>query len=259
MNVYVCVKQVPDTETKIKLQNDHTCIDTAQIKWIPSPYDEFAIEEAIRIKEKKPETTITIISAGPVRVTEVIRVALAMGADKGIHIDLPEHFDNNQVAKAIGNAIRKQSQKENLILCGKEAIDDSASQVSQLLGEYLELPCINTVLKIEYKDDSLQCKREVEDGAFEIIETSLPAVISTHKGLNQPRYASLPNIIKAKKKEIKTYNATDLDILTTDKKIQYSDFQLPTQKQPGKKIPAADPKIQAKELVRQLHEEAKVV
>ncbi len=257
MNIYVCVKQVPDTETKIKLNSDNSGIDTAGVKWIISPYDEFAIEEALRLKEKNTGSTVTVLSAGPARVVDSLRTALAMGADSGIHIELLETADNNSAAKALAAALQKEA-KVDLVFTGKEAIDDGAAQVSQLLAEYLGFPYVTVILNVEYSADSLKCKREIEGGAYEMVQVSVPAVIAAQKGLNEPRYATLPNIMKAKKKEVKAYKAAELGVGENDQKIRYKNFQLPPPKQAGKKI-AGDPALQAKELVRLLHEEAKVV
>lgn len=257
MNIYVCIKQVPDTETKIKLNADSSGIDTAGIKWIMSPYDEFAVEEALRLKEKNAGSTVTALSAGPTRVVEAIRTALAMGCDNGIHVEIPENADNNYAAKALAGALKKET-KIDLVFTGKEAIDDGAAQTSQLIAEHLGIPCVTVVLGVEYGASSLKVKREVEGGAFEMIETALPALLAAQKGLNEPRYASLPNIMKAKKKEVKGLKAADVGASDGDQKIKYKNFQLPPPKQAGKKI-AGEPAAQAKELVRALHEEAKVV
>ncbi|MCM2322321.1 MAG: electron transfer flavoprotein subunit beta/FixA family protein [Oligoflexia bacterium] len=257
MNIFVCIKQVPDTETKIKLNATSSGIDPAGIKWILSTYDEYAVEEALRLREKNPGSTVTVLSAGPARVIESIRTALAMGADNGIHIDLPETADNNSIAKALAGALKKEA-KVDLVFTGKEALDDSAAQVSQLLAEYLDAACVTVVLGVEYGPAGVKARREVEGGAVEVIEASFPVIIAAQKGLNEPRYASLPNIMKAKKKEVKALKAADVGVSDADQKIRYKNFQLPPPKQAGKKI-AGDPATQAKELVRLLHEEAKVV
>lgn len=257
MNIIVCIKQVPDTETKIKLTSDSNGIDLAGIKWIVSPYDEFAIEEALRLKEKNAGSTVTAITAGPARCVEALRTALAMGADNAIHVELPETADNNLSAKALAGAIKKEA-KFDILFSGKEAIDDGAAQTSQLIAEYLEIPCVTVVLNIEYSGSSIKCKREIEGGAFEMIETPLPALVAAQKGLNEPRYATLPNIMKAKKKEIKTYKMADVGASEADQKIRYKNFQLPPARQAVKKL-SGEPAAQAKELVRLLHEEAKVV
>lgn len=257
MNIYVCIKQVPDTETKIKLNGDQSGIDTAGIKWIMSPYDEFAVEEALRLKEKNAGSTVTVISAGPVRVVDTLRTALAMGADHGIHVELPEGADNNLVGKALAGALKKEA-KVDVIFTGKEAIDDGAAQVSQLTAEYLGVSLLTVVLNLEYSASGVKAKREIEGGAFEMIEASFPVLIAAQKGLNEPRYASLPNIMKAKKKEVKNYKMADVGVSESDQKIRFKNFQLPPPKQAGKKL-SGDPAAQAKELVRLLHEEAKVV
>jgi electron transfer flavoprotein beta subunit len=257
MNIYVCIKQVPDTETKIKLNSDQSGIDTGGIKWIMSPYDELAVEEALRLKEKNPGSTVTVLSAGPTRVVDTLRTALAMGADNGIHVELPETADNFLVAKSLAGALKKES-KVDIIFSGKEAIDDGAAQVSQLAAEFLDISCVTVVLNVEYSASGVKCKREIEGGAFEIVEAPLPVWIAAQKGLNEPRYASLPNIMKAKKKEVKALKMADVGTSEGDQKIRYKNFQLPPPKQAGKKI-SGDPATQAKELVRLLHEEAKVV
>jgi electron transfer flavoprotein beta subunit len=257
MNIYVCIKQVPDTETKIKLNADQSGIDTAGIKWIMSPYDEFAVEEALRLKEKNAGSTVTVLSAGPTRVVETLRTALAMGADTGIHVEIPETADNNLAAKALAGALKKEA-KVDIVFSGKEAIDDGAAQVSQLMAEYLDIPYVTVVLNVEYGSGQVKCKREIEGGAFEMIEASYPVLIAAQKGMNEPRYASLPNIMKAKKKEVKALKMADVGVSDADQKVRYKSYQLPPPKQAGKKI-AGDAAAQAKELVRLLHEEAKVV
>ncbi len=257
MNIYVCIKQVPDTETKIKLNADSSWIDTTGIKWIMSPYDEFAVEEALRLRDKNPGSTVTVISAGPARVVETIRTALAMGADSGIQVEIPETADSNMAAKALAGALKKEA-KVDIIFAGKEAIDDGAAQGAQLVAEYFGIPYVTVVLNVEYSAASVKCKREVEGGSFEIVETPLPALIAAQKGMNEPRYASLPNIMKAKKKEVKALKAADVGASDADQKIRYKNFQLPPPKQAGKKI-SGDAATQAKELVRLLHEEAKVI
>ena len=258
MNICVCIKQVPETETKIKLNADSSGIDpTCVAKWIVSPYDEFAIEEALRLREKTPGSTVTVFSAGPTRATEAIRNALAMGADNGVHVEIPDSADNNLAAKALAGALKKEA-KVDIIFTGKEAIDDGSAQTSQLLAEHFGVPCITVVLQAEYSATGVKCRREVEGGAIEVVQSQLPAVIAAQKGMNEPRYASLPNIMKAKKKEIKSLKMADVGVSEADQKIRYKNFQLPPPKAAGKKI-AGDAGAQAKELVRLLHEEAKVL
>ncbi len=257
MNLLVCIKQVPDTETKIKLNGDSTGIDPAGIKWIVSPYDEFAIEEALRIKEKNAGSTVTVLSAGPDRVVDALRTALAMGADNAVHVELPESADSFMAAKALAGAIKKEAPAE-LIFFGKEAIDDGAAQVPQLVAGFLGLPGCTVVCGLEYGSGTVTAKREIEGGSFEKVELPLPAVIAAHKGLNEPRYATLPNIMKAKKKEVKAVKLADIGVSQADQKIKLKNLQLPPPKQAGKKI-EGDAATQAKTLVDFLRNEAKVI
>jgi electron transfer flavoprotein beta subunit len=257
MNLYVCIKQVPDTETKIKINGDASGIDTTGVKWIMSSYDEFAVEEALRVKEKNAGSTVTVISAGPDRVVDALRTALAMGADNAIHVELPENSDNYMAAKALAGALKKES-KVDLVFFGKEALDDGASQVPQLFGTYMGFPSVTVVCGIEYSGNTLKCKREIEGGSYEMVEVTAPAVISAHKGLNEPRYATLPNIMKAKKKEVKALKLADVGVTQSDQKYKLKNFQLPPPKQAGKKIDG-DATAQAKALVAALHNEAKVI
>ena len=257
MNLYVCIKQVPDTETKIKLNGDSTGIDTAGIKWIMSPYDEYGVEEALRFKEKNAGSMVTVVSAGPDRVVDSLRTALAMGADNAIHIELPETADSAMAGKAIAAALKKEA-KVDLVYFGKEAIDDGAAQVPGLVAHHLGMPAVTVVVAIEYSGTSLKCKREIEGGAYEMVEVPLPAVIAGSKGLNEPRYATLPNIMKAKKKEVKAVKLADLGVSASDQKVKIKNLQLPPPKQAGKKI-EGDAATQAHALALALHNEAKVI
>lgn len=258
MNIYVCIKQVPATETKIKINAAGTGIDTTGIKWIMSPYDEFAVEEALRVKEKNAGSTVTVVSAGPQRATETIRTALAMGCDNAIWVETPEEIDSFQAAKSLTGVLKKEATKPDLIFTGKQAIDDDCAQVSQLLATMLEVPYVTVALNAEYGAGTVTVKRETEGGSVEVIQLPQPCLIAAQKGMNEPRFASLPNIMKAKKKEIKQYKMADLGVSGSDCKIRLVNLQLPPAKQAGKKI-TGDAAAQAKELVRALHEEAKVV
>lgn len=257
MNIYVCIKQVPATETKIKINSTGTGIDTTGIKWIMSPYDEFAVEEALRVKEKNAGSTVTVVSAGPQRVTETIRTALAMGADNAIWVDTPEEVDSFQAAKCLAEVLKKET-KADLVFTGKQAIDDDNAQVSQLLATMLELPYVTVALNAEYGASDVTVKRETEGGTLEVITMPKPCLIAAQKGMNEPRFASLPNIMKAKKKEIKQFKMADLGVSESDRKIKLVNMQLPPAKQAGKKL-AGEPAQQAQELARLLHQEAKVV
>jgi electron transfer flavoprotein beta subunit len=258
MKIYVCIKQVPDTETKIKINSDLNSIDTSTIKWVVNPYDEFAIEEAIKMKETNPGSTVTVFTVGPKkRVGEALRTALAMGADEGIIIDAPENLDTFQTAKALASAINKEGAFD-LILTGKVAIDDSAQSVSQMLAQFLNVPHATVISKITKESGSYIVTRDVDGGAKEIIQITGTPVLAANKGLNMPRYASLPGIMKAKKKVLKEYDVTSLGVDTNGIKIKYSSYRLPAEK-PNVKILAGDTSTRCTELVKLLRDEAKAL
>jgi len=257
MRIFVCIKQVPDTETKIKLKPDGSGIDETGIKWVMNPYDEFAVEEAIRIKEAKGNSpVVTVISVGPkARVAETLRTALAMGADDGIVVDAPYETDAFTVGRLLAAAIKAEG-SHDLILTGKVAIDDNGSSVGQYVAEFLGLPHTSVVSKLELKDDHLIAEREVEGGTREVVRLNGPCLIAANKGLNTPRYASLPGIMKAKKKPIKELSPQSIGVDASGK-IKHVNFQLPAEKPPVKMI-GGDPAAQAKELANLLMNEAKV-
>ena len=264
MDLIVCMKQVPDTETKIKINPEGTGIVTDGIKYVMNPYDEYAVEEALKIKEKFGGT-VTIISLGPARVVDAIRNALAMGADEGIHLsDLAfEGSDSFTTAKILAKVI--QDMKHDLILTGKQAMDFDCSQVFGCLAELLELPYVSVVTGLEISADekTATAKRETEGGVEEIIRMPLPAVVAAQKGLNEPRYASLPGIMKAKKKVIKEINLATLGLAASEvgesgSKLKTKNFRLPPERKAGKKIEGEPPEA-VKEIVRMLHEEAKLI
>ncbi|MGE3261800.1 MAG: electron transfer flavoprotein beta subunit/FixA family protein [Bacteriovoracia bacterium] len=256
MKVFVCIKQVPDTETKIKIGADGKSIDTAGIKWILCPYDEFAVEEAIRFKEKNAGATVTVVSAGPDRVVDSLRTALAMGCDEAIHVSLPENSDSYLAAKSLARSIEKNG-PAHIVFTGKQAIDDDAAQVHQGMAEFMNLPAVSVVLRAAY-GATIQVEREIEGGTIEKYDLPTPCVIAAQKGMNEPRYASLPNIMKAKKKEIKKMSLADLDLSESQKKIGYKALSLPPDRSACKMI-AGDAAAAAKELARVLHDEAKVI
>ncbi len=259
MRIFVCVKQVPDTETKIKLKSDNSGIDETGVKWVMNPYDEIAVEQALKMKEAAGAGQVTVLTLGPkTRSADVLRTAMAMGADDGILIDAPDFVDTYTVAKALSEAIKKEGVPADLILSGKLAIDDNAASVSQQLAEFLNLPHATVVSKLEKNGNSYQIEREVEGGAREVYVLNGACVLACNKGLNTPRYASLPGIMKAKKKPLKELSLSDLGIESGSLKIRYKNFQLPADK-PAVKMISGDPAAQAAELARLLREEAKLI
>lgn len=262
MNIFVCVKQVPDTETKIAPSADGTFIETSQIKWIMNPYDEFAVEQALLVQAANAGSTVTVVRVGSVKDTEALRTAMAMGADDSILVEASDNLDSFMIAKALKGAIEKSGKTPDLILTGKQAIDDDCLQVPQILATMLNLPSVSVVVGYEGNASEVTVKREIEGGALEVYGVKLPALIACNKGINTPRYASLPGIMKAKKKPLAQYSLADVGVSDADKRLKYSNFQLPPEKPPGKKFDAADAAKQAqvvKEVVGLLRTEAKVI
>ena len=265
MKIVVLVKSVPDTESKIKIAADGVSIDPAGVKFVMNPYDEFAVEEGLRIKERlKDDSTVVAISMGPERAVEVLRTALAMGADDAIHVSDPafEGGDAQTTARVLAEVIRPLS--ADLILGGKQAIDFDAAQTCPAIAEYLGVPQALIVTELKLSDDkqTVTARRRVE-GGDELVEMSLPALVTCEKGLNEPRYASLPGIMKAKKKEIKKVGLAGTPLKAESVGVAGSKSKvvrfhnLPDR--PPVKMISGDAASQAKELVRLLREEAKVI
>jgi electron transfer flavoprotein beta subunit len=253
MKIFVCVKQVPDTETKIKILPDQSGIDAVGIKWVMNPYDEFAVEEAIKFKEKNADAQVWAITAGPKsRASEVLRTALAMGADEAILINAPENIDSIATAQLLADAIKAEG-PAHIIFSGKLAIDDNQSAVPQMVAEFLSIPHTSVVSKFEAASESITVERDIEGGAKEIVQMMVPALVAANKGLNMPRYASLPGIMKAKKKVIK-----EIEAGTASAKVKLSQFSLPAEKNPVHMI-AGDAKAQTTSLITLLRDEAKVL
>ena len=256
MNIIACVKQVPDTETLIKVKPDGSGIVEDGIKWVMNPYDEFGVEEALKLKEKLGGD-VTIVSVGPARAMETIRTALAMGAEKGIHIDDPSlnGADAYTTASALAAAIK--GLPCDIIFCGQRAIDGDAGQVGSVLADMLGLPSVTLVTKLEIAGTAVKAQKAIE-GATVTIETSLPCVITAQKGLNEPRYASMPGIMKAKKKPVDVKNAAAIGV-TAAVKAKVAKTVPPPARPPGKILQGDDPALKAQELMKLLREEAKVI
>lgn len=259
MKIAVCVKQVPDTETRVQIAPEGNAIVESDINWIVSPYDEFALEEALKIKEAQGGEVV-VVTVGPDRALSALRTGLAMGADSAVHVKdaALDGADTLATARALAGALKTLAPVD-LVLCGQQGVGGDNSQVPGLLAEMLDLPQVTVAVKIDVQDGKAVVEREIE-GARETWETSLPAVISAQKGLNEPRYASLKGIMSAKKKPVQTLDAAGvgLDAAATVPKLRVVAMELPPERPPVKMI-EGDPETQAKELVRLLHEEAKVL
>jgi electron transfer flavoprotein beta subunit len=245
----VCVKRVPDSETRVRIAADGTSIDPSGVKYVLNPYDEFALEEALKLKEASGEGSVTAIALGPEDSRETLRSALAMGADEGVLLEAQGPMDGLSVARALAEEIR--GREYDLILCGKQAIDDENMQVPAMLAELLGLPCATVVVGLEVEDGVARARREIE-GGHEIVEFDLPGVVAAQKGLNEPRYPSLKGIMAAKRKPLE------------EKKVSPGDPGLemleltPPPPRPEPQIVGEGPEA-VPELVRRLREEAKVL
>jgi electron transfer flavoprotein beta subunit len=227
-----------------------------------NPYDEFAVEQALQVKAANAGSTVTVVRVGSVKDTEALRTAMAMGADESFLVETEDKLDAFLTAKALKEAIAKSGKEPDLIFTGKQAIDSDGLQVPQILAEMLGFPSVAVVVGFEQDGDNFKLKREIEGGALEVYSVPNKTVIACNKGLNTPRYASLPGIMKAKKKPLTTFKLDDLGISLNDQKVKYFDFQLPPEKPPGKKFDAMD-EAQApavvSEVVQLLRNEAKVI
>jgi electron transfer flavoprotein beta subunit len=260
VEIVVLLKQVPATESLIRVADDGISIKTDDIKWVINPYDEFAVEEALQIKEAHGGS-VTIISVGPEKTTEAIRTALAMGADKGILINDPAaaHCDGLSTARIL-SAVLKETPFD-LIIAGQRAVDDDNFQVGPAVAEFLGIPNISMVIKQKIIDSKIRCHGTI-DGGTVILEAPLPTLFTTQRGLNEPRYASLPGIMKAKKKpiDIKTLADIGLDADRIGKPLtRIVAMQTPPERKGGRMITADSAQAKAVQLVRILHEEAKVI
>jgi electron transfer flavoprotein beta subunit len=260
MKVVVCIEQVPDTETRVRVAASGSAISEADVQsWIVSPYDDFAIEEALRIREAKGGEVV-VLTVGPERAQAALRTGLAMGADSAVHVK-DAAFDTTDplgVARGLAAAIRTLGAVD-LVLCGQQGVGGDHSQVPGLLAELLDLPQVTVAVKIAIGEGEATVEREIE-GARETWTTPLPALISTQKGLNEPRYAALKGIMAAKKKPLTVLDAATLglDALARAPKLTVAKLELPPARPPVRMI-QGDAQAQASELVRALSEEAKVI
>lgn len=214
MKVAVLMKRVPDTASVFKIAPDNKSVDTAGLKYVMSPYDEHAVEEAIQLKEAGKATEVIVVSMGPEGSQETIRTALAMGADRAILVkDATPGVNCRGTAMVLAGALKKEGVQ--LIFAGKQAVDDDASQVAERVAELLEIAHASVVTDFELNGDVAVVDREIEGGSYKL-EIKLPALFTIQKGINTPRYPTLPNIMKAKKKEIKEWSLADVGVSAAD-------------------------------------------
>lgn len=259
MNSVVCITHVPDTEARIKIGADGRSIDETGLKFIVSPYDEYALEEAIRVKEARGGD-VTVLTYGPERAAQALRECLARGATKAVHVKGDNAgADSLGIARVLAAAIRQIS--PDLVFFGKQGVGTDNSLVGPMVAEILGMPQANVVTGFEVGEGSVIAHREIE-GAEEVISMQIPAVITAQKGLNEPRYASLKGIMAAKKIAIDTKSVGDVGLDEADvlnKRVRVVKLELPPEKSGGRKIDASDPAAAAREILRYIREEAKAL
>jgi electron transfer flavoprotein beta subunit len=249
MKIAVCVSNVPDTATRIKIGSDGKAIDPAGVTFVINPYDEYAIEEALKTKEKLGEGEVVIVTLGGDSSKETIRKSLAMGADSAVLLKDDNHRDSIGIAKALAEEIKALGAE--LVFMGKQSVDYDNSIVGQMTAELLGYSCVSVAVTFDLNDNQIIAEREIEGGR-EVVQTSLPAVITCQKGLNEPRYASLKGIMAAKKKTIEEKPASEVEATT-----EVLNMYLPPPKQAGRIIGTDVSAVP--ELVKLLKEEAKVI
>ena len=249
MKILVAVKRVIDYNVQVRVKEDGTGIVTENVKMSSNPPDDNAIEEAVKIKEAGKATEIIAITVGEEKSQETVRKALAVGADRGILIKTEGIVEPLAVAKALQKIVEKE--KPDLVFMGKQAIDDDCNQTGQMLSALLNWPQATFASKIEIKDKTLEVTREIDEG-LETIEVNLPAIVTCDLRLNEPRYASLPNIMKSKKKPLEILTAADLGVDTTPR-VQQIKVEEPPNRKAGIKVASVA------ELVSKLKNEAKVI
>jgi electron transfer flavoprotein beta subunit len=249
MKILVAVKRVIDYNVQIRVKEDGTGIVTDNVKMSTNPPDDNAIEEAVKIKEAGKATEIVAVSIGDDKAQETVRKALAVGADRGIHVKADGIVEPLAVAKILQKIVKKE--KPDLVFMGKQAIDDDCNQTGQMLSALLNWPQATFASKIEIKDNKLEIIREIDEG-LETIEVNVPAIVTCDLRLNEPRYASLPNIMKAKKKPIDKFTAADFGI-DVKPRVQQIKVEEPPKRKSGIKVSSVA------ELVQKLKNEAKVI
>lgn len=263
MKIIALLKRVPDTEARILINQEGNGIREDGIKFVINPYDEYAIEEGLLLREKMGgDSKVTVVCIGPEEATELIRTALAMGADDAVHVCDPALVKPGPFTSAAVLSKVMQDEGFDIIFCGKQAIDDDMAQVQAILAEMLDIPQVNVAVTFEISDEGTKAviKRRIE-GGDEKVETALPVIVSCEKGLNEPRYASLPGIMKAKKKEIRKRTLADLgfDGVPGGGRAAILKWHPLLKGGECKMVEAEEIGDAVKELVRLLREEAKVL
>jgi len=249
MKILVAVKRVVDYNVKVRVKADQTGVELANVKMSMNPFDEIAVEEAVRLKEAGVASEVVVVSLGPSAAQETLRTAMAMGADRGVLVEADGELQPLAVAKLLAKVVEKEQPK--LVILGKQAIDDDSNQTGQMLAALLDWPQATFAYKVTINGEQAEVGREI-DGGLETVSFQLPGIVTTDLRLNEPRYATLPNIMKAKKKPLETLKPADLGVDVAPR-LSVLKVQEPAKRKGGVKV--AD----VKELVAKLKNEAKVI
>lgn len=249
MKSIVCIKRVPDTETRIKIGGDNASVDLSGVKYVVNPYDEFAVEAALQLKESQGSGEVTTLTIGDAGAAEQLRSTLAMGADKAVLLKGDVSLDGLATARVLAEELRGAG--ADLILFGMKAVDDDQQQVGPMVAELLGLPCVTMVMEVQVEGDKIVCHREIE-GGVEVVEAPLPAVVTVTKGKYEPRYASLKGIMAAKKKPLE-----EKDAQVGESRVVVRRMSLPPERPEGRIVGEGVEAVP--ELVRLLRDEAKAL
>lgn len=249
MKIIVCVKRVPDSESRIAKTKDDLAVDTQGVKFVLNPYDEYAVEEALKLKEAAGDGSVTVMTLGGEESKETLRTALAMGVDQAVLLKGRPSVDGLGTAEKLAEAIR--GREYDLVLFGKQAIDDDNLQVPAMVAELLDLPCATVVTELQVDGGTVTATREIE-GGHEVVEFELPGLIAAQKGLNEPRYPSLKGIMQAKKKPLE-----EVDVGDAESRLEIIEVMYPPVRSAGQIVGEGADAVP--ELVRKLRDEAKVI
>ena len=255
MRIIVCTKHVPDTAAKITIKAPNG-IDES-VKYVMNPYDEYGVEEALQLKSKVGGEVV-IVCVGKSDATNTIKSGLAMGADRGILVKTDDPVDQVTAAQALAKVIQDEGEYD-IIFMGKQSVDSEGMQTQYRLGKLLDIPVASSVIVFDHQDDKVVVESEIEGGARQVIGMKLPCIVAAMKGLNEPRYPKLPDIMKAKKKPIKEVELSSLGIQASTSSMVVEELSYPPEKPEGKMVEGDDPKQLAENLIKLLKEEAKVL
>lgn len=255
MKVAVCLKPVPDTETKLEISSDSSCLNESSTKWITNPYDEFALEEAIKLKESFSASVHAFSLGVTERCQKILRTALALGVDEAFSLDTKGLIDSFHTSKFLSDALSSKGPYD-IVFFGKTGIDDNQCCIPQMVAEFLKIPHVQGITKFKYERGASTVEKMLSSGVKQTLEVSGPFVFCAEKGLNIPRYPSLPNIMKAKNKPLS--NVALGPVSSSELKVTFKNYQMPSERSPVTMLEGS-PEEQVKKLIAHLRDDAKVI